>query len=142
MKHIFSFFAGLVFGLGLLLTGMYSMDIVLAGLKIGASTFKINLYLTFVSALVVTFLLYQLRHYLKTPLSHSCYVLPTVSQLDWRLITGAVLFGIGWGIAGLCPGPNIVGLGIYSWPVYWINFSGMIVGFVLVKIVLKLTGRD
>ncbi len=142
MKFIFSLMMGLLFGFGLMLTGMYSMDIILAGLKIGASTFKYNLYITFITALAVTFLIFQFRHFFKKPLTNSCYMLPTMSQIDWKLIAGSTLFGIGWGTTGLCPGPNLVGLGIYSWPTYWVNFSGMIVGFIIAKALLRILQKN
>ncbi|KTD33436.1 transmembrane protein [Legionella moravica] len=135
MKKLISLLTGLMFGTGLILTGMYSPDIIIAGLKIGAETFRINLYLTFVTALLVTFLLFQLRRWLAKPLMNSCYDLPSQNTIDWKLIVGALLFGIGWGIAGICPGPNLVGLGLFSWPFYWINFAGIISGFLIVRYV-------
>jgi uncharacterized membrane protein YedE/YeeE len=138
MKSIISLIAGLIFGLGLILTGMYSPDIIIAGLKVGAPTFKINLYVTFFMALSVTFLLFQLRKWLDKPLLNKCYELPTKEKIDWQLILGAAAFGVGWGITGICPGPNIVGLGIFSWPLYWISFTGIIIGFLLTRpLVLK-----
>lgn len=138
MKSVISLIAGLVFGLGLILTGMYSPDIIISGLKIGAQTFKINLYLTFLIALLVTFSLFQLRKWLAKPLLNACYELPTKEKIDWQLIIGAAAFGVGWGITGICPGPNIVGLGIFAWPFYWINFAGIISGFLLTRsLILK-----
>ncbi|KTD72714.1 DUF6691 family protein [Legionella tucsonensis] len=133
MNSLISLIAGLIFGLGLILTGMYSPDIIIAGLKIGADTFKINLYVTFFMALLVTFLLFQLRKWLTKPLLSNCYELPTKEKIDWQLILGATAFGVGWGITGICPGPNVVGLGIFSWPFYWINFAGIIIGFLLTR---------
>ncbi|WP_454785211.1 DUF6691 family protein [Legionella sp. WA2024007413] len=137
MKSIISLIAGLIFGLGLILTGMYSPDIIISGLKIGAATFKINLYLTFVTALLVTFLLFQLRKCLPKPLLNTRYELPTKEKVDWQLILGAIAFGVGWGISGICPGPNIVGLGIFVWPFYWINFIGVIIGFLLTRFFME-----
>ncbi|MCE0723021.1 DUF6691 family protein [Legionella resiliens] len=137
MNPLISLIAGLIFGLGLILTGMYSPDIIIAGLKIGADTFKINLYVTFLIALLVTFLLFQLRKWLAKPLLNNCYELPTKEKIDWQLILGAAVFGLGWGINGLCPGPSIVGLGIFSWPFYWINFAGIIIGFLLTRFFIK-----
>lgn len=134
MTSIISLISGLIFGLGLILTGMYSPDIIISGLKIGAPTFKINLYITFTTALLVTFILFQLRTWLVKPLLKKCYELPTKEKIDWQLIIGAAAFGVGWGITGICPGPNIVGLGIFSWPFYWINFAGIIIGFLLTRI--------
>ncbi|HHF7372569.1 DUF6691 family protein [Legionella bozemanae] len=140
MNSLIALIAGLIFGLGLILTGMYSPDIIIAGLKIGADTFKINLYVTFFMALLVTFLLFQLRKWLTKPLLNSCYELPTKEKIDWQLILGAAAFGVGWGITGICPGPNVVGLGIFSWPLYWINFAGIIIGFLLTRfLILKQT---
>lgn len=136
MKPIISLVAGLIFGVGLILTGMYSPDIIISGLKIGAETFKLNLYLTFLTALLVTFILFQLRKRLAKPLLSKCFDLPTKEKIDWQLIFGAGIFGLGWGITGICPGPNIVGLGIFSWPFYWINFAGIIIGFLLTRAIV------
>ncbi|MGL5742720.1 MAG: hypothetical protein ACRCXC_09345 [Legionella sp.] len=74
MKSIISLIAGLIFGFGLILTGMYSTDVIISGLKVGATTFKINLYVTFFTALLVTFILFQLRIWLVKPLLNKCYV--------------------------------------------------------------------
>lgn len=137
MQGLISLIIGLVFGLGLILTGMYSPDIIIAGLKIGANSFQANLYITFITALSVTFFLFQLRRWLRKPLMHSCYELPTQDKIDWKLIVGATLFGLGWGLTGICPGPNIVGLGIYSWPFYWVNFAGLIIGFLLTRYIIS-----
>lgn len=138
MKSIISLITGLIFGSGLILTGMYSPDIIISGLKVGAPTFKINLYVTFFTALLVTFMLFQLRKRLSRPLLNQCYELPVKEKIDWQLVLGAVVFGVGWGITGICPGPNIVGLGIVSWPLYWINFAGIIIGFLFTRsLVLK-----
>ena len=143
MKSIISLVAGLIFGLGLILTGMYSPDIIISGLRIGAETFKINLYVTFLTALLVTFLLFQLRKWLAKPLLNKCYELPTREKIDWQLILGAAAFGVGWGMTGICPGPNMVGLGIFSWPFYWINFAGILIGFFLTRrLVLKRKSPD
>ncbi|VEB34034.1 transmembrane protein [Legionella sainthelensi] len=138
MKGLISLILGLIFGLGLILTGMYSPDIIISGLKIGADTFRIDLYLTFATALLVTFLLFQLRKWLVKPLLHVGYDLPTKEKVDWQLMLGAAVFGIGWGMTGVCPGPNIVGLGIFSWSIYWANFAGMMVGFLGTRYLISL----
>ncbi len=141
MQGLISLILGLIFGSGLILTGMYSPDIIIAGFKIGAPTFKINLYVTFAIALIITIIIFQLRRWLVKPLFHSCYDFPTKNKIDWQLIVGSALFGIGWGLAGICPGPNIVGLGIYSWPFYWINFSGLIIGFLIMRALINRISR-
>lgn len=133
MKSIISLFAGLLFGFGLLLTGMYNPDVILSGLKIGASTFSWTLYLTFAIAFCVTFAVYQLRRIIVKPLTCDSYQLPLKNEITWQLIVGASLFGIGWGVCGICPGPNIVGLGMLHPPFYWVNFVGIILGFLAMK---------
>lgn len=133
MKHLISFVCGLIFGLGLILSGMYSPDVIISGLKIGAETFSLDLYVTFISALFTTFLIFQLRHILQKPITNPGYQFPTKTKIDWQLVGGAVLFGIGWGMSGICPGPNVVGLGIFVWPLYWVNFAGIIIGYILAK---------
>jgi len=131
MKSILSAVLGLLFGTGLLLSGMYSPDIILSGLKIGAETFRLDLYATFASALLVTAIFYQLRKWLARPLCDSRYDLPSSQNIDIRLVVGAALFGIGWGISGLCPGPNIVGMGLWQWSFYWLSFIGMMFGYII-----------
>lgn len=137
MRSLISLIAGLIFGLGLILTGMYSPDIIISGLRIGADTFQWNLYITFITALIVTFLFFQLRKLRAKPLLNSCYELPTKEKIDWQLTLGAAVFGVGWGITGICPGPNILGLGIFSWPIYWVNFAGVIVGFLITRYCIR-----
>lgn len=133
MKQLISFALGLLFGLGLILTGMYSPDVILSGLKIGAETFSLDLYVTFTFALLTTFLIFQLKRFVQKPITNSSYQLPTKANIDWQLVIGATLFGIGWGMSGICPGPNVVGLGTLIWPLYWINFAGIIIGYILAK---------
>jgi uncharacterized membrane protein YedE/YeeE len=74
-----------------------------------------------------------LRRCWDKPVLNKCYELPTQETIDWQLILGAIAFGFGWGITGICPGPNIVGLGIFSWPIYWISFVGILMGFFITK---------
>ncbi len=141
MNYFITFCCGIIFGLGLLLTGMYSPDIILSGLKIGAQTFRWDLYVTFATALGVTFLLFQFRRRMSKPLTQDTFQLPTKERIDWQLVVGAILFGIGWGVSGICPGPNVVGLALFHWPFYWINFAGIILGFLLTRFLLKKKGE-
>ena len=50
-----------------------------------------------------------------------------VSKLNARTLTGAGLFGIGWGLSGVCPGPAIAGLGVGNWPLLW-ALAGILIG--------------
>lgn len=101
--------AGLLFGFGLALGGMTDPAVVLAFLDV---TGHWNPQLLFVmgAAVPVTFVGYRLvlRH---RPFCAPEFTLPTATRIDARLLGGAALFGLGWGLAGYCPGPAIASLG-------------------------------
>lgn len=101
--------AGLLFGVGLALSGMTDPAVVLGFLDV---TGQWNPTLAFVmaGALAVTFVGYRLAWRQGAPIWAPAFVLPTARAVDWRLLVGAALFGIGWGIAGWCPGPAIASL--------------------------------
>lgn len=61
-------------------------------------------------ALVPMAIAWRVRAHLSQPVAAAAYDLPDTRHVDGRLIAGAVVFGIGWGVAGLCPGPAVVGL--------------------------------
>jgi uncharacterized membrane protein YedE/YeeE len=104
------FIAGLVFGIGLALGGMTDPSIVLAFLDITGAW---NPQLMFVMAggVAVTFVGYRMAARRPAPLWDERFFTPTATRIDAPLIGGAVLFGIGWGLAGYCPGPAIASLG-------------------------------
>jgi len=100
--------SGLVFGLGLAVSGLANPDKVLQFLTLD-SNWSPALLFTMGAGVVVAFLGYGwVRR--KGPLLCDDLQLPTKTVLDRPLITGAVIFGIGWGLAGFCPGPAITGL--------------------------------
>ena len=100
--------AGLVFGLGLTLSGMTNPDKVLAFLTL-SEHWDPTLIAVLASAVSVTAIGYALVGRLPAPLFDSRFHAPTERGIDARLVAGAVIFGVGWGIAGYCPGPAIVG---------------------------------
>ncbi len=110
------FFAALVsgtlFGLGLTVSTMVSPEVVLSFLRFQ----DFGLMLVMGGAVCVTLLTYQLApRLLKRPtLGDHFSVRPSV--LDRDTLLGAAIFGIGWGVCGVCPGPAIAGLGIGNWP--------------------------
>ncbi len=102
---------GLLFGFGLLLSGMTDPAKVQGFLDI-AGHWDPSLALVMGGAIGVALLPFQhARARLKTWLGMPMQ-LPTARQIDRRLIVGSTLFGIGWGLAGICPGPGLVLLGI------------------------------
>ncbi len=103
-------FAGLLFGAGLSLSGMINPAKVVAFLDI-AGPWDPSLAFVMIGAVVVTAVGYRVSFLRMRPLFETTFRLPTRTDLDARLLGGAVLFGIGWGLAGYCPGPALAGLG-------------------------------
>jgi uncharacterized membrane protein YedE/YeeE len=101
--------AGLVFGLGLTVSGMTDPAKVINFLDL-AGTWDGSLAFVMGGGVVVAFIGYRLAFAAGTPLFDSQFHLPTATQIDGRLLAGAALFGVGWGLAGLCPGPALASL--------------------------------
>ena len=108
MREAVNFLAGLIFGLGLLISGMANPAKVQNFLDL-AGTFDPSLIFVMAGAVVVTFIGYRLV-LRERPILADRFYLPAASIIDGRLILGAALFGIGWGLSGFCPGPAIVSL--------------------------------
>ena len=102
---------GLVFGLGLLLSGMANPAKVLGFLDL-AGPWDPSLALVMVGAIGVGLLAFALARGRQTSLLGAPMRLPTAQQIDRRLVLGGTLFGVGWGLAGFCPGPALVALGM------------------------------
>lgn len=109
MRQAVNFLVGLIFGLGLLISGMANPAKVQNFLDL-AGNFDPSLIFVMASALVVTFIGYQLVLRRERPVLAGRFYLPTGSIIDGRLILGAALFGVGWSLSGFCPGPAIVSL--------------------------------
>jgi uncharacterized membrane protein YedE/YeeE len=77
---------------------------------------------------------FPLSKRMRTPLFEDSFFIPENRILDSRLIIGATLFGIGWGLAGFCPGPAIAGLVLGTWQI-WLFVGAMLVGMVIHRIV-------
>ena len=109
MRHAANFLAGLIFGLGLLISGMANPAKVQNFLDL-AGSFDPSLIFVMAGAVAVTFLGYRLVLRQPRPLLGERFSLPTAKDIDPRLVGGAALFGIGWGLSGFCPGPAITSL--------------------------------
>jgi uncharacterized membrane protein YedE/YeeE len=121
--------AGLLFGFGLLLGGMANPEKVLDFFDI-AGQWDPSLALVMVGAIAIGLPAYALasfrgRSFLKLPIDK-----PTRQTLDKRLVLGSAAFGIGWGLAGICPGPAFVLLGAGS-AKGMVFFAFMLLGFAL-----------
>lgn len=109
MRNLVNLLAGLVFGLGLLISGMANPAKVQNFLDpFGA--FDPSLIFVMAGAVLVTFIGYRLVLSRPKPMLATRFFLPAAKDIDARLIGGATLFGIGWGLSGFCPGPAITSL--------------------------------
>jgi uncharacterized membrane protein YedE/YeeE len=106
-----SFLAGLVFGLGLILSGMANPAKVLGFLDL-AGAWDPSLAFVMAGAIGVGVLAFAVARKRTVSYLGLDMKLPTARRIDGRLIGGSALFGIGWGVAGFCPGPGLVALGM------------------------------
>lgn len=107
---ILAFVAGAVFGLGLMVGGMTDPANVQGFLDL-AGAWRPQLLAVLGTAVAVAFVLYAAARRLGAPLAGGKFSWPARDDLDLRLIAGSALFGIGWALAGYCPGPALTALG-------------------------------
>lgn len=101
--------AGLLFGIGMIVAGMTEPQKVIAFLDL-AGNWDPSLALVMAAAIAVGLISFTIARKRSHALNGEPMQLPTNSNIDKRLIIGSSLFGIGWGLAGYCPGPAIVSL--------------------------------
>ena len=106
MSKLTAFFGGLIFGIGLLLAGMANPAKVLGFLDV-AGAWDPSLGLVMAGAVAVAALPFHWAGKRKYSLLGAPIQIPRKRELDARLIGGSLLFGVGWGIAGICPGPAV-----------------------------------
>ena len=109
LQPIFALLSGTLFGLGLAVSGMIDPAKVLAFLDV-AGAWDPTLAFVMLGALCVTTPAFHYVLKRRRPWFADAFALPTKADLDPRLITGATLFGIGWGLSGFCPGPAVTSL--------------------------------
>ncbi|TPE51400.1 DUF6691 family protein [Amaricoccus solimangrovi] len=110
MKLVATYLIGLVFGLGIALSGMINPAKVLNFFDI-AGTWDPSLAFVMGGALIVTAIGYRLAFRRGRPVLDRTFHLPKASAIDARLVGGSMIFGLGWGIAGFCPGGALPALG-------------------------------
>lgn len=114
---------GMLFGYGLTLSTMIRPEVVLSFLRFE----DFGLLLVLGGAVVVTALAYQLAPRLMRRPVFAPGFGTHPSVLDSATIGGSALFGVGWGLSGVCPGPAIAGLGAGNWPLLW-ALAGLFAG--------------
>jgi uncharacterized membrane protein YedE/YeeE len=111
-RLLIALISGTLFGAGLALSGMLNPARVRGFLDLFGH-WDPTLAFVMGGALVVMGIAWRIQPRMKRPIACEEFSLPGTSLIDKKLITGAVLFGIGWGLAGLCPGPALASLAIY-----------------------------
>jgi len=138
-KVLAALLSGIVFGIGLSVSQMTNPEKVKGFLDIFGH-WDPSLALVMCAALITTGIGYRLVLRRSKPLFDKNFLLPTQQRIDVRLSIGAVSFGIGWGISGLCPGPAIAGLGLGQSSLYVFVIS-MALGMVVFQQANRLFNR-
>lgn len=121
--------SGLVFGLGLIVSGMANPAKVLGFLDL-AGEWDPSLALVMAGAIAVGFFAFLIAKNRTRSFIGAEMKLPTASAIDSRLLVGSALFGAGWGVAGFCPGPGLVALGMGE-PKALVFVAAMLAGMVI-----------
>lgn len=124
---------GILFGAGLALSDMINPARVQAFLDV-AGDWDPTLAFVMAAALVPSAIAYVIRRRLSRPLLADRFAIPESRVLDRPLLGGAALFGIGWGLAGFCPGPALAGLVLGIWQP-WLFVAAMLAGMALHRLV-------
>jgi len=132
MRALGGLLAGLVFGLGLAISGMLNPVRVLGFLDV-AGDWDPSLAFVLGGAVSVSALGVLLMRRRARPLLAPAFALPTNTRIDLRLVAGAAFFGIGWGLVGLCPGPAISGL-VLGHGASFVFACAMLAGMLLYRI--------
>jgi uncharacterized membrane protein YedE/YeeE len=136
MLIITSLLAGLVFGLGLIVSGMANPAKVLGFLDL-TGAWDPSLMLVMAGAIAVGMPAFWLAKRRTVTLIGAPIELPTEERIDRKLVIGSALFGIGWGIAGFCPGPALVGIGI-GLPKALLFSAAMVAGMALFELLRRI----
>lgn len=134
-RNMLALLAGVLFGLGLCVSRMADPAKVINFLDV-AGNWDPSLMLVMAGALLVTMITFRFVLKRSSPLFDTHFRLPTVADIDVKLIAGASLFGIGWGMIGYCPGPAVTALGFgLTSPV--IVVMAMITGFMVHRLLFE-----
>jgi uncharacterized membrane protein YedE/YeeE len=125
MRNLFAFIAGGLFGAGLFVSGMTDTSKVQGWLDVFGA-WDPTLAFVMGGAMIPMFIAWRLRERRSAPVMGGTFP-PTPQKLDRGLIGGSVMFGMGWGLAGLCPGPSVASLS-YGGVGHWVFFAAMIAG--------------
>ena len=128
IRSIVALGAGILFGFGLALSGMMDPGRVEAFLDV-TGHWSANLAFVLAGAVAVAFIGVQLSRRMRQPVFDTEFHVPKTAPIDAPLLWGAALFGIGWGLAGFCPGPAIASLSL-GLPEVVVFVVAMVIGMV------------
>lgn len=141
MHLVAAYLIGLIFGLGIMISGMGNPAKVINFFDVFGS-WDPSLMFVMGGALVTTLIGYRVVLSRKEPVLEARFRFPTATDIDARLVGGAAIFGIGWGIAGFCPGGAIPAIGTGRAEVF-IFVGGMVAGLIVTRVVLaKLSSQS
>ena len=132
-----SFLAGLLFGCGLILSGMSNPAKVLSFLDL-AGHWDPSLAFVMLGAVLVAALGFRIGGARTRTLFGGDIHVPGAARVDTRLVLGSVVFGVGWGLVGYCPGPALASLGVGGWPTL-LFVAAMIAGMTVFEVVDRIT---
>jgi len=136
--------SGLLFGMGLAISGMIDPAKVKGFLDIGAipsGGWDPSLAFVFAAAVLVSMAALRIGHRHRHPLAAPTFLNPEEGRIDSELIVGSLLFGIGWGLSGLCPGPAIANIA-FTLPEILIFLAAMAIGWGGVRTVRRAGARN
>ncbi|SDB82449.1 YeeE/YedE family protein [Paraburkholderia lycopersici] len=129
MRKLSAFACGLLFGLGLIVSGMANPAKVLGFLDL-AGQWDPSLAFVMAGAIALAAPAFRLARSRRQSFGGAPMQLPTARRIDGRLVGGALLFGAGWGLAGFCPGPALVAAGSGE-PRAWLFVAAMLAGMAI-----------
>jgi len=114
MRILFAIVSGLLFGAGMIVSDMVNPARVLAFLDV-TGDWDPSLAFVMGGALIPSGLAYLIHRRMRAPVLADAFRVPTSQKIDRPLVGGAILFGLGWGLVGLCPGPALAALTTGTW---------------------------
>jgi uncharacterized protein len=127
-----AFLSGIVFGVGLIVSQMSNPAKVIGFLDV-AGNWDPSLALVMAAALAVFGAVYWRTKGQGAPLVAERFAAPTEARIDRPLLAGSLMFGVGWGLSGFCPGPAVVG-SAFGNPLVWLFVTAMIAGMLLYRL--------
>jgi len=132
--YFLPFINGFIFGSGLVISGMTSPIKVIGFFDLFGPYFDPSLICVVITAIIPCTIVFQKviiprAAYGQKPLVHDQFHLPSPTQIDWKLVVGSAIFGIGYGLIGICPGPFITNIGSLN-PIFLIFGVGVVCGMI------------